>query len=104
MTANASLAVMLALAPVLPTGANAAQYVVAMSNMKFGPPPPHLKVGDTIVWRNGDMFRHTATAKGTFDVDLTPGKSGAVTLKAPGTLDVTCRFHPTMKLRLAVAR
>jgi plastocyanin len=104
MTVKASLAVMLTLAPVLPTGANAAQYVVAMSNMKFGPAPAHLRVGDTIVWKNSDMFRHTATAKGVFDVDLPPGKSGTVTLGTPGMLDIACRFHPTMKLHLAVAK
>jgi plastocyanin len=95
---------MLSLAPVLPAGANAAQYVITMSNMKFGPPPAHLHVGDTIVWKNGDIFRHTATVKGAFDVDLPAGKSGTVTLKSAGVLDVTCRFHPTMKLRLAVAK
>lgn len=104
MTVRALLAVMLTLAPVLPAGANAVQYVVTMSNMKFGPAPAHLKVGDTIVWKNGDMFRHTATAKGVFDVDLPPGKSGTVTLRTPGALEVSCRFHPTMKLHLAVVK
>jgi plastocyanin len=95
---------MLTLAPVSPTGANAAQYIVTMSNMKYGPAPAHLKMGDAIVWKNADMFRHTATAKGIFDVDLLPGRSGSVTLRAPGALDVTCRFHPTMKLHLVVAK
>ena len=66
--------------------------------------PNTLKVGDTILWRNVDMFRHTATAKPGFDLDLAPGAQGEVTLKNPGTLTVICRYHPNMTMRLAVEK
>ena len=44
--------------------------------VKFGPAPATLKVGDTIDWKNGDMFRHTATAAGQrhlYDFQATKG-------------------------------
>jgi plastocyanin len=98
------LAVLL-LASVLPTCASAAHYVVKIKDMAFGPAPAHLVVGDTIEWKNEDIFRHTATdRKGSFDLDLPPGAHAQVTLKTPGVLDVYCRFHPTMKIRLTVAK
>ncbi|GGF04442.1 hypothetical protein GCM10011611_07310 [Aliidongia dinghuensis] len=76
---------------------------VVMQNLAFGPAPADLKVGETLVFRNDDSFRHTATARGDFDLDLKPGHSGSVVLKRAGTIQVTCRYHPTMKLTLTVA-
>jgi plastocyanin len=85
-------------------GAHAAEYSVAMANMKFGPAPENAKVGDTIEWRNDDIFRHTATVSGLFDVDLKPGARAKVTLKKAGAFKVYCRYHPTMTLTLKVAK
>src|SRR3569833_3453021 len=84
--------------------AEAARHVIEIRNMAFGPVPPHLKVGDTILWRNADMFRHTATAKPNFDLDLAPGVQVEVTLKNAGTLNVICRYQPNMRMRLAVEK
>lgn len=101
--ALAGLAVLLG-ALVLGTGARAAQYVVEIKGMAFGAAPAHLKVGDTIEWRNNDMFRHTATAwMGSFDLDLPPGGHATALMKKAGPVNVYCRFHPTMTLRLNVA-
>ena len=84
--------------------AEAARYTVTIENMAYGKAPASLHVGDTIVWQNKDILRHSATARsGAFDLDLAPGKSGEVTLKAAGPVEVFCRYHPTMKLTLAVA-
>lgn len=95
----------LLLAGTLPHPAEAARYVIEIRNMAFGPVPAHLKVGDTIVWTNHDIFRHTATARlGNFDIDLAPGAQGEATLKKPGVLNVVCRYHPTMTLRLVVEK
>jgi plastocyanin len=95
----------LLLAGLLPLPAEAARYVVEMRNMKFGPAPAHLKAGDTIVWVNKDMFRHTATAwMGPFDLDLAPGAQGEAVLKKPGVWNVFCRYHPSMTLRLTVEK
>ncbi|MCM8731695.1 cupredoxin domain-containing protein [Hephaestia sp. GCM10023244] len=80
-------------------------YTVIIDKMKFGPVPSGLHVGDTIVWVNRDLFRHTATARDhSFDVDLPPGKSGRTVLKRPGAVAFWCKFHPGMKGQLAVAR
>ncbi len=85
--------------------AEAARYTIAIENMAFGKAPTSLQVGDTIVWQNNDIFKHSATARsGAFDVDLAPGKKNEVTLKQAGQVDVFCRYHPTMTLKLMVAK
>ncbi|GAA0328839.1 hypothetical protein GCM10009087_43820 [Sphingomonas oligophenolica] len=51
--------------------------------MAFGAPPPDLHVGDTILWVNRDLFRHTATARdGGFDPDLSPAGTARLVLKS----------------------
>jgi plastocyanin len=76
---------------------------IVIHDMVFAPPPQGVRVGDTIEWVNQDIFRHTATARdGRFDVDLAPGAVGSSRLDRPGALEVYCRFHPGMKLKLLV--
>ena len=78
--------------------------VIVIRNMAFGPAPPGLKVGDQLMFRNEDIFRHTATsAAGGFDLDLAPKAQGVVRLSRAGALAVTCRYHPGMTLALKVA-
>jgi plastocyanin len=80
-------------------------HVIIVDKMKFGAVPPGLHVGDLIIWRNQDMFRHTATAAdGSFDVDLPAGKSGKVILRKAGAISFKCKFHPGMTGILKVAR
>ncbi len=84
----------------LATAASAAPhtYTVVIDHMKFGPVPAGLHKGDTIVWDNKDMLRHTATASDhSFDVDLPAGKMGKTVLKKSGTIPFICRYHPGMK-------
>lgn len=93
-----------AAAAALPVAARARTHTIVMEKMRFGPSPTSLRVGDTIVWVNRDLFRHTATARNrSFDVDLAPGASGRTILRTPGTVDYICRFHPGMTGRLVVA-
>src|SRR3546814_9845254 len=41
---------------------------IVIDKMKFGPAPAELRAGDTILWVNKDLFRHTATARdGSFN-------------------------------------
>lgn len=81
----------------------AAEYEIAIARMKFAAPPDTLRVGDVIVWRNDDIFRHTATARDTsFDLDLPPKSQRRLILDKAGTIDFYCRFHPMMKGRLDV--
>jgi plastocyanin len=73
--------------------------------MKFGAVPSRLRVGDTILWINRDLFRHTATATDhSFDIDLAAGRSGTITMKKTGSVTFSCKYHPGMKGRLNVAR
>ena len=66
------------LLPSAPGGGGAAHlHVVVIDKMKFGAVPRGLHAGDTIIWVNRDIFRHTATAADrSFDVDLAAGKQG----------------------------
>jgi plastocyanin len=72
--------------------------------MKFGALPTTVRAGDIIVWDNRDMFRHSATAKGAFDIDLPAGKVVKVRMKRDGTFAFICKYHPGMKGVLKVAR
>lgn len=81
-----------------PAAAAPHSYTVVIDKLKFGPLPAQLHKGDTILWVNKDMFRHTATATDhSFDVDLMPGKAGKTLLTKSGTIPFTCRYHPNMR-------
>lgn len=80
-------------------------HTIIMDKMKFGAVPQNIRAGDTIVWVNRDLFRHTATARdGSFAIDLPAGKSGKTVVKRAGTLAFFCRYHPGMTGRLIVGR
>ena len=73
-------------------------YVVVIDKVKFGPIPAVLHKGDTIVWVNKDIVRHSATAANrSFDVDLQAGAKGKTVLKTSGTIPFACRYHPGMR-------
>jgi plastocyanin len=76
---------------------------VTIDKLVFTPATVEAKVGDTIAWVNKDVFAHTATVKGGWEVMIPPKKSASLTLKAAGPVDYFCRFHPNMKGRLVVA-
>lgn len=80
-------------------------HTVVMDKMKFGAVPKGIRAGDTILWVNRDIFRHTATARdGSFAIDLPAGKSGRTVVKRAGTIPFYCKYHPGMKGQLAVAK
>jgi plastocyanin len=84
-------------------GAYAAQYTVLIDKMKFGPVPEALHPGDTIVWQNNDILRHSVTARDkSFDLDLPPRASATLTVGAAGTVPFYCKFHPGMTGTLVV--
>ncbi|CDX27368.1 conserved exported hypothetical protein [Mesorhizobium sp. ORS 3324] len=76
---------------------------VTIDKLVFSPASVQAKVGDTIEWTNKDVFAHTATVKGGWDVTIQPKSKGKVTLKAAGAVDYFCRFHPNMKGHLEVS-
>ena len=81
------------------------EHVVIIDKMKFGPLPASVRAGDTILWVNRDIFRHTATARdGRFAIDLPAGARGKILVKGGGTIAFFCKYHPGMTGRLAIAR
>ncbi|MER9301861.1 cupredoxin family copper-binding protein [Mesorhizobium sp. M0293] len=76
---------------------------VTIDKLVFSPATVEAKVGDTIEWVNKDVFAHTATVKGGWEVMIPSKKSASLTLKAAESVDYFCRFHPNMKGRLVVA-
>lgn len=101
--AGALLAALL-LAPALAGAAVAAEHTIIIEKMSFGSLPEDLKVGDTVVWQNKDIFAHTATARDeSFDVDLPAGAEGRMELTAEGSFDFFCRYHPGMTGTLVVS-
>ena len=85
------------------TPAAAETIQVTIDKLVFSPATVEAKVGDTIEWVNKDVFAHTATVKGGWEVMIPPKKSASLTLSAAGAVDYFCRFHPNMKGRLVVA-
>lgn len=87
-----------------PAAAAPRTHMIVMEKMKFGA-VPSVKAGDTILWVNKDMFRHTATAKnGAFNVDLAPGAKGKTVVRKAGSIAFTCKYHPGMRGMLKVAK
>jgi plastocyanin len=73
-------------------------YVVIIDKLKFGPLPSGLHRGDSVVWDNRDILRHSATAVDhSFDADLKPGTKVTIVLKASGSIPFVCRYHPGMR-------
>ncbi|WP_372784006.1 cupredoxin domain-containing protein [Phenylobacterium sp.] len=102
--AGAALAAAPVAAPAAKPAPKAAIYTVTLKDMKFGPLPATLHVGDTIEWVNSDIFLHSATAKDkAFDVELKPGAHLWTTFHRAGTYPFTCRYHPGMTGTLVVA-
>ena len=93
-----SVAVSGALLPAAPpVPAAAATHVVEIDQMKYSPIPP-LKVGDTVVFENKDMFRHTVTASNnSFNLDLMPGAKGSLHINSAGHAAFYCKYHPGMR-------
>jgi plastocyanin len=85
--------------------AGAAEYTIIIDKMKFGPVPETLHPGDTIVWQNDDMFRHSATAKDkSFDFDLPSKSSVAMVVGQAGSVPFFCKYHPGMMGTLVISQ
>ena len=98
----------LAFLPLLAGPAAAAEervHTVVMQNMRFGPVPPNIRAGDTILWINRDIVPHTATARDrSFEVDLAPGRSARMVVQRAGSFPFYCRYHPVMRGTLVASR
>lgn len=95
-----AIGIALAAAP----AALAADYTIVLDNMTFGALPATLHAGDTIIWQNNDIFRHSATALDqSFDVDLPPKTGARMVVGAAGSVEFFCKFHPGMKGKLVIS-
>ena len=77
---------------------------ITMRNMRFGPVPAGIKLGDAVMWVNDDIVPHTATARnGAFDIGLPAHASRRMNVTRAGAFDFYCRYHPAMRGRLTIA-
>jgi len=98
-------AAVLALPPASPAAAAPKVHTIIIDKMKFGPVPAGIHAGDTIIWVNRDMFKHSATARDkSFNVELPPRTSGKSVVRHSGTIAFYCIYHPGMTGSLNVAK
>lgn len=82
-----------------------AAHTVVIRQMQFNPAQLTVNAGDTIEWKNEDIYAHTATAyDGSFDSGLiAPGASWKTTVTKSGEIAYHCRPHPNMKATIVAA-
>ncbi|HEY2232102.1 MAG TPA: cupredoxin family copper-binding protein [Candidatus Angelobacter sp.] len=78
---------------------------VIMKGMRFQPADLAVHPGETIEFKNEDIFAHTVTADdGSFDSGLIqPGSSWKMTVQKSGTIAYHCAPHPNMKATLVAS-
>lgn len=87
-----------------PVAAAPQTHVIVIDKMKFGAVPANIRKGDTVLWVNRDIFRHTATAANkSFDVDLPPKTRKRMTVRTAGSIAFICKYHPGMRGVVRVA-
>ena len=80
------------------------QYSVTLSQMRFGPVPASVHVGDTISFVNKDTVPHTVTARDhSFNLQIPAGKQATLRLTKAGTFSFYCVLHPAMRGTLKVS-
>ena len=85
--------------------ARAGTIQVKIQQLTFMPSQITAHVGDTIEWVNADFIAHTATARdGAWDLQIAPSSTASLVLKADGTVDYYCRFHPNMTGQITIVR
>ena len=89
------------------TTAHAAEFEVSQKNKEFSAATLGVRVGDTVSFTNADPFFHNvfslSDAK-TFDLGSYPaGQGRKITFTDPGTVEVECAIHPTMKMTITVS-
>jgi len=86
----------------------AAEFDVSQKDKQFSVSTLKIKVGDTIKFKNEDPFPHNVYSLSdvqTFDLGSHgQGAVKTVTFTKPGTVEVECAVHPTMKLIVEVSK
>jgi uncharacterized membrane protein len=73
--------------------------------MQFEPQRVAIRAGDSVEWKNEDIFSHTVSANdGSFDSGLiAPDQSWRKTFSKSGTVAYHCRPHPNMTASLVIS-
>jgi len=76
-----------------------------MKGIRFQPAELNVHPGETVEFKNEDIFAHTVTADdGSFDSGLIqPGSSWKMTVQKSGTIAYHCTPHPNMKAMLVTS-
>jgi plastocyanin len=91
-------ALVIAIAAVAPSVAQATSQVVVIKDFAFMPTPATINVGESVTWLNNDLFNHTVTSDtGAFDKPVAAGANVTVSFAVAGTYAYHCSIHPTMK-------
>lgn len=81
------------------------RHVVEIRGLAFHPAVLEVAPGDTVVWINRDIVRHTATANGSNGWDtgiLAQEDSSRYVPRRIGETPYICTLHPTMRGRVTV--
>lgn len=80
-------------------------HTIVMKQMRYEPSELSVATGDTVEWRNEDIYAHTVTADdNSFDSGLIqPGSAWKTTFTTAVTVGYHCRPHPNMKAQLISA-
>jgi plastocyanin len=95
---------MLTVLTLVSTSGHAAETkTVVIEGVTFQPATLTVKQGDTVVWKNADLYAHTATAAGAFDSnEIAPNGTWKFIAKHKGSFPYICTLHPSMKGTLVV--
>jgi plastocyanin len=87
-------------------GRAARTYTVVIDAVKFQPDALTIKLGDSVVWMNKDLYPHTSTSKagGWDSKPIDPGESFKFTPTKAGEFPYICTLHTTMKATLKVIK
>ncbi len=79
---------------------------ISQEGRKFTPADITVKKGDMVRFVNDDFYGHNVyseTPDASFDIGLQPpGEERDVVLEKLGIVDVRCRIHPRMRLKITV--
>lgn len=82
------------------------EYEVGQKNKTFTTEKLVVKVGDTVKFTNQDSFFHNVfslSSVKSFDLGSYPkGKHRFVTFDKPGTVEIECAIHPSMRMKIEV--
>ncbi|MBA2590024.1 MAG: cupredoxin domain-containing protein [Alphaproteobacteria bacterium] len=92
-----------ALGLVLATVSAAADAVVIQKSRAFRPANVTINPGERVTFTNDDSYIHQIYVDGLFDSDeKAPGENLNETFPRPGTFQVRCHIHPTMRMAVHV--